>query len=339
MPNHNQPSSRPLASRRFRRRRATLGVALAAVGVVAAVSFASAEPSLDERIDSAESDVDRLSGKVDSQSAGVSELQADARAAGARAMELAAEIEDARAQSRALEDDLAAAEERLAEVQARYKRALGVLSKRLVDIYKTGTPDGLTVILESDGFDDLETRAEYLDALSDADREIADRVESLREEVEERYDEITGLKERIDEEATRLADARAEFAAAEASAEKQAAELGQVLAGNQEDLSAAEGRLADLQAEQEQQAAATDGGSAFFGGPYAIPTYIVMCESGGNYRALNPSTMAGGAYQIIPSTWHAYGGSGYAHQASKAEQDRIARLIWEDVGPSAWSCA
>ena len=32
---------------------------------------------------------------------------------------------------------------------------------------------------------------------------------------------------------------------------------------------------------------------AYLGGPYSIPTCIVMCESGGNYRALNPSSGAG----------------------------------------------
>ena len=64
-----------------------------------------------------------------------------------------------------------------------------------------------------------------------------------------------------------------------------------------------------------------------------------MCESGGNYGALNASSGAGGAYQIIPSTWRAYGGTGLPHQAPKAEQDRIAAAIWADVGASAWSCA
>ena len=38
----------------------------------------------------------------------------------------------------------------------------------------------------------------------------------------------------------------------------------------------------------------------WLGGPYSIPTYIVMCESGGDYGALNPSSGAGGAYQILP---------------------------------------
>ena len=75
------------------------------------------------------------------------------------------------------------------------------------------------------------------------------------------------------------------------------------------------------------------------GGPYAIPTDIVMCESGGNYRALNPSSGAGGAYQILPSTWRAYGGQGLPHQASPVEQDRIAAMIWRESGPSPWSCA
>ncbi|HKT83028.1 MAG TPA: transglycosylase family protein, partial [Solirubrobacterales bacterium] len=76
----------------------------------------------------------------------------------------------------------------------------------------------------------------------------------------------------------------------------------------------------------------------WLGGPYAIPAYIVMCESGGNYGALNPSSGAGGAYQILPSTWELYGGQGEPQNAPKAEQDRIAAEIWADSGPSAWVC-
>lgn len=74
-------------------------------------------------------------------------------------------------------------------------------------------------------------------------------------------------------------------------------------------------------------------------GPYAIPTYIVECESGGNYQALNRESGAGGAYQILPSTWRAYGGEGLPHEAPPQEQDRIAALIWANDGPGAWVCA
>jgi hypothetical protein len=77
----------------------------------------------------------------------------------------------------------------------------------------------------------------------------------------------------------------------------------------------------------------------WLGGPFSIPSYIVMCESGGNYGAINASSGAGGAYQILPSTWELYGGQGEPQNAPKAEQDQIAAEIWADSGGSAWVCA
>jgi Transglycosylase-like domain/Putative peptidoglycan binding domain len=74
------------------------------------------------------------------------------------------------------------------------------------------------------------------------------------------------------------------------------------------------------------------------GGGYSIPSSIVQCESGGNYQAVNPSTGAGGAYQIMPSTWRAYGGTGSPQSAPKAEQDAIASKIYQSSGGSQWSC-
>lgn len=77
---------------------------------------------------------------------------------------------------------------------------------------------------------------------------------------------------------------------------------------------------------------------ASYGGSYAIPSGIVRCESGGNWRAVNPSSGAGGAYQILPSTWAAYGGQGLPENASPAEQSSIAARIYAAQGPAAWSC-
>jgi len=73
-------------------------------------------------------------------------------------------------------------------------------------------------------------------------------------------------------------------------------------------------------------------------GDYSIPSGIVQCESGGDYSAVNPSTGAGGAYQILPSTWQAYGGQGLPQDASPAEQNQIAGEIYASQGPSAWTC-
>lgn len=83
----------------------------------------------------------------------------------------------------------------------------------------------------------------------------------------------------------------------------------------------------------------SSGSSSSSSGGYSIPSGVVQCESGGNYGAVNPSSGAGGAYQITPSTWHAYGGSGSPQSAPKAEQDAIASKIYHSQGSSAWSCA
>lgn len=76
----------------------------------------------------------------------------------------------------------------------------------------------------------------------------------------------------------------------------------------------------------------------------AIRCDIMLCESGGSYTARNGSSTAGGKYQIIDSTFYAYGGrpNGDSHPAAAAppaEQDRVAAAIWSGgAGRSHWVC-
>jgi hypothetical protein len=71
------------------------------------------------------------------------------------------------------------------------------------------------------------------------------------------------------------------------------------------------------------------------GGKWAIPGYIVRCESGGNYNAVNSSSGARGAYQLMPGTYKAYGGDG---SWSPADQDRVAARLYAAEGTSPWVC-
>jgi hypothetical protein len=64
-----------------------------------------------------------------------------------------------------------------------------------------------------------------------------------------------------------------------------------------------------------------------------LPACTWVPESGGDYHAYNPSSGAAGKYQIIPSTWAAFGGTRYAPsalQATPAQQDMIAARIAAD---------
>jgi hypothetical protein len=76
--------------------------------------------------------------------------------------------------------------------------------------------------------------------------------------------------------------------------------------------------------------------AAYAGGRWAIPASIVMCESGGNYNAVNGSSGARGAYQLMPSTYYGHGGDG---SWSPADQDRVAARVWNGgAGRSQWAC-
>jgi hypothetical protein len=58
---------------------------------------------------------------------------------------------------------------------------------------------------------------------------------------------------------------------------------------------------------------------------------LAQCESGGNW-SINTGNGYYGGLQFSLGTWQAYGGSGYPHENSKAEQIRIATLVRDARG-------
>ena len=216
--------------------------------------------------------------------------------------------------------------------------------ERLVAIYKSGTPSTASIVLGSGNLDELEVRSEYLQRIEDSDTELAARVEQVRDSVRRELELVERLKARVDAYNEELAAARAEIASVRAAAQEAAARLDALAAERSAALATLKSRIGKWVSEIEaaeaaSREAAEETVGRWLGGPYSIPTYIVICESGGNYGAVNPSSGAGGAYQILPSTWELYGGKGAPQDAPKAEQDRIAAEIWADSGGSAWVCA
>lgn len=304
--------------------------------------------------------------------ASVSELEAKVSAARGEASSLVANLQTAQGELAAAEEEAAAAsareekltdllttgEERAARLAAdvrrtqrrleaekrRLQRARSALSERLVAIYESGTPSTASVILASGSFDELATRTEYLERIEQSDSDLASRVAQVRRTVAAALDRIAALKSKVDDYKERLSTARSEIAGVRQEAEAAAARLHSVAAVRSASLATLKSKIgewvSDIEAaEAASQAEAETTVERWLGGPYSIPTYIVMCESGGNYSAINASSGAGGAYQILPSTWELYGGQGAPHEASKQEQDRIAAEIWADSGGGAWVCA
>ena len=62
---------------------------------------------------------------------------------------------------------------------------------------------------------------------------------------------------------------------------------------------------------------------------------VAACESGGNW-AINTGNGYYGGLQFNAGTWRANGGSGMPHNASRAEQIRVAENVLRSQGIGAW---
>jgi septal ring factor EnvC (AmiA/AmiB activator) len=333
-------------------RKDLLGICLAAllcalIGLVLAVGPAGATEAekLEAKLTSARDEASSLSAQLQSTTAELASAEAEAEDAAAEEEELTALLVEGRKRTAELERKLEATQQRLALEKARLRRSRQVLAERLVAIYESGTPSTADLFFGSGDYNDFVAQSDYLRAISEADSALADRVAAVRGAVHRQVLRVADLRAEAIAYDERLEVAQAEVADVRAGAEAAAARLQSLTASREASLATLksdiaewveeiqEARLAESEAEAEEEI------GRWLGGPYSIPTYIVMCESGGNYSALNPSSGAGGAYQILPSTWELYGGQGEPQNAPKAEQDRIAAEIWADSGGSAWVCA
>jgi murein DD-endopeptidase MepM/ murein hydrolase activator NlpD len=166
-------------------------------------------------------------------------------------------------------DQLEEARDLLERLRSELETARKVLAARLVEIYKADAPDALTVVLEADGFGDLLERAEFLERISEQDREITDEVRGLRDRAEEQAKRLAELEEREQLAAERILRWRDQIAAvqgqlvssrdelASARADKRGA-LGEVRSSRV----ALEGDLRALEAEQARVTAALQGAPA-----------------------------------------------------------------------------
>jgi hypothetical protein len=317
---------------------------LVCTAVIAAPAAATDVGALQSKVEGARQQAGAMAADLEAKQRQMMAAQQQAAAAAARERQLSGMLAIGRQRSLELGRKVAQAQSRLALEKARLQRALVALRGRLVSIYKVGTPNVADVVLGSHGFNDLVTRADYLRMIQDSDNRLAGRVKAVRDAVQFQLGVVTDLKARQDTYNSRLASARDEISAVRARAESEASQLAAARAAREASLSQLQSSISSWTSEIQQaqqvsaaQAQATVG--KWLGGPYSIPSSIVACESGGNYGAVNPSSGAGGAYQILPSTWSLYGGEGSPQDASKQQQDSIAAQIWSDSGSGAWACA
>ena len=318
-------------------------LAALAAGCLAAGAAAQSESSLRDRIGGGKARETTLAGAVARLGALERAAARDVAVLEARVGDVQAQLAAAQARAAATEVRLVAARKRSVRLAARLEEVRNRLAELLRERYVNGEPNLVTVVLNADGFPALLETMEFLRRVQRADTRLLGVVRAARADAVTERRVLTALSDRrrrIAEAAARQRDAlsgildglrRRRDALAQAHAARVAA-LDRTRAGRR----SAERALSRLLAAR----AAAAVSSAGPGGPWAIPWAIVQCESGGQNLPPN-SAGASGYYQMLPSTWRGLGGSTpQAHQASKAEQDRLAAKLWAGgAGARNWVCA
>lgn len=238
--------------RRTQLRKAAISLALALAligGTAAAQDFESERSQKQSELEAAKERGGVLSTEISEYSSEIDQL--------------AGEVATLRNREAIVAEELRVTQARLDEEQARLEvlrerlaRSLDILAERLVGIYKADEPDALTVILDSDGFDDLVSRYDYLSRIQDQDAQIVLRVRSLRNESEATVERIRADRDAIVAKQAELERTRVQLenreAELDAVRDQKAAALDQVK-GTQERL---EGDISELDQQIQEALAA-----------------------------------------------------------------------------------
>lgn len=180
-----------------------------------------------------------LSGQID---------QLTARVAAIRARE--AEVQD---ELDEVEARLDAAQTELRVARKRLEHAVQQLEDQLVAIYKSDGPNMLAVILDSDGYDDMLGRTEYLSSIQTQGESITTRVRELRDQKLATVEAIRSAKVEIAAKEAELERARTALETEEARLEAVRERQQEALARTKTQITELEGQVGALEDKVEAQ--------------------------------------------------------------------------------------
>jgi peptidoglycan hydrolase CwlO-like protein len=220
---------------------------------------------------------------------------------------------------------LAADKHRLAVVRARLHRALGVLRRRLVAMYESGSPDMLNVVLDSASWSEVTTRADYLNQVQEYDDSVASRVKGLRDQARAAVERMTAVRIQIEDARDAIAVKEREAAAASQEAAARFAELKSAQAARRQALESLESREEalsnNLSAISEQIESTTGVPAQVTGSPAPLTpgeAAEYISESQASVPSAAPAAIAGAieAANSIATTPYIWGGGHGSFESS-----------------------
>ena len=241
---------------------AALAIVVAGL-LTASGAGADLQSQLDEKqaaLDQAQDKKGVLTSDIDAYDDQIDELTGQVAVLRNREAEVQADLDEAQARLETEQENLRIQRERL-------EHSIKVLRQRLVAMYKTGEPDALTVVLESDGFDDVLQRYEYLERIQTQDSSIVSSVRDLRNEAKETVERITDVRNEIAAKERELERTRVALEQREAELQDARAESKALLSKTNDNIDHLEGDISDVEAEIQKQLMAASGTTALPVGP------------------------------------------------------------------------
>jgi peptidoglycan DL-endopeptidase CwlO len=204
----------------------------------------------------------------------IQSLQGEIRGLQDRQNRIQTSLDAKRAELFATQDKLEKAKDRLARLKVYLARAQKVLAQRLVQMYKDGEPDALTVVLESNGFADLLERTQFLDRITNQDNQIITRVRTLKAQTTRQANQLAALQKQQKAAAIAIEARRNQVAAVKGKLVSSRSDLQSARDGRQVILSRVrstrhrlEGDLSKMQAQVAAQLRAAQASAAPGAGP------------------------------------------------------------------------
>lgn len=256
-------------------------ILLAALAALIAAAFAlvaqAPAADLQERLDAKDAELEEASGKKELLTTEISrfneqidQLTGEVAALRNREAAVQAELDEAQAQLDVEQDNLRILRKRLA-------RSIDALEERLVEIYKADEPSAISVVLESDGFDDALGRYEYLQSIQSQNSAIVGRVREIRDDTRTTVERITATRDAIAARKDELVRTRVALEAREAELSAARAESREAfarVASHIERLESVASTIEDKIQKQLAAAAAAESGVA------ALPAGAIVSGAG-----------------------------------------------------------
>ncbi len=187
-----------------------------------------------------------LSTEIAAYSDRISRLTAEVAVLRNREAIVQAQLDRVQARLRREKDELERLKEHLG-------RSLNVLRGRLISIFRSDEPDVLTVILDSDGFDDLINRYEYLRRIEERDATIVGRVRFLRNGTRDTVEQVEADRDEIAAKEAELERTRLQLEAREGELDAVRDQKATALDNTKHHIDRLEGDIGDIQADIQAQ--------------------------------------------------------------------------------------